>query len=116
VSDPPNELIRIETTVRGVEGEVAIALGPGTRAAVQRDTLDRILSAPLTEAASQLNLVLAARPSAFAFVQPGKDAEGHTRFVVRGQREGDRLVPSRGDPVPSRITAGRHRAKRKRGV
>ena len=89
------EVLRLDVTAHGVEGEVALTLAPGTRAEAQGGALDRALSGPLADAATELGVVLTARPSAFAFVQPGKDDQGRTRFVVRGRAEGGRLVPAR---------------------
>lgn len=87
------EVVRVTSSADGVKGEVALGLEPGTRSDEQREALDRVLVAPLTQAAHTLHVVLAARPSSFAFALPGKDAEGRARFVVRGRREGDRLIP-----------------------
>ena len=117
---PAETELRIEVVPRGVEGEIAIALEPGIRAETQARKLDRPLATPLAEAAAQMNLVLSARPSAYAFVQPKKDEQGRTRFLVRGREEGDRLVPSPRAPdgsedVPVRMRAPRRaRARRRR--
>jgi hypothetical protein len=111
-------LVRVEESQGGVTGEVALAIAPGTRADAQRDALETALSGPLTEAAARLDLVLAARPSAFAAAQPGKDEQGRTRFLVRGRMEGDRLVPWLRD-LPASPTAARYerlrRAHKRRG-
>ena len=78
-----------------VSGEIALEIKPGTTAKEQNDALDGVLSGPLSDAASGLDSVLAAAPHRFARPLPGKDAEGRTRFVVRGHAEGGRLVPER---------------------
>ena len=91
-----DEVIRIDVNDHGIEGEIALALAPGTRADAQGRALDRLLAARLTDAAAELGVVLAASPRAFAFVKPGKDEHGRTRFVVRGREEGGRLLPDSG--------------------
>jgi hypothetical protein len=85
--------LRIEGKV--VSGEIALAIAPGTKAAAQRRALDGVLAIPLAAAAEKLGAVVAASPSAFVTQEPGKDAEGRTRFRVRGRVEGDRLLPAR---------------------
>jgi hypothetical protein len=78
-----------------VEGEVALAIAPGTVKKAQDRALDEALRGPLDEAAASLGVLLAAAPSSFARALPGKDDAGRTRFAVRGRVEGDRLVPIR---------------------
>lgn len=105
----------MQSTANGVEGEAALRLEPGTRADAQHHTLDAALSSPLSDAAAELGLVLAARPSAYAFLQPGRDDEGRCRFVVRGRIEGDLLVPALHDPeMREEVAIRRDRAKRKK--
>ena len=87
--------MRLEVTKHGVDGECALDLAPGTTAKVRDQKLDALLALPLTDAGIELDVVLAASPSAFAFQEPGKDSEGRTPFTIRGRIEGDRLVPSR---------------------
>ena len=77
-----------------VVGEISLAVAPGTVASVRDRRLDELLGEALHRAANELQVVLAAAPSAYAKPLPGKDAEGRTRFVVRGRVEGDRLVPA----------------------
>lgn len=85
----------IELQVRGnqVEGQLALPLPPGIRAAERDRLVDAAVTQALFEAAQQLGVVLAADPHAYAHPLDGKDSEGRTRFVVRGRVEGDRLVP-----------------------
>jgi hypothetical protein len=87
--------LRVEVRDRAVVGEVAIVVAPGTKANKRDRALDALLATPLHDAASELGVVLAASPSAFAFPLPGKDDAGRTRFAVSGRIEGDRLVPHR---------------------
>lgn len=89
--------VRVDVGDDGVSGEVSIVVAPGTKAAVRDRLLEGAIGALLTDAAEKLDAVLVAAPSAYAFVQPGKDESGHTRFVVSGALEGDRLVPRRPD-------------------
>lgn len=88
--------VRVEG--KTVRGEVAIPVQPGTKAATRDRALDALLALPLADAVDELGVVLAAAPHAYAFPQPGKDAEGRTRFLIQGRIEGDRLLPER--PVP----------------
>jgi hypothetical protein len=88
-------VVHVKVEARGVSGEVAIVVAPGTKADAQKRLLDRALATTLEDAASSLSAVLVAAPHAYAFVQPGKDDQGRTRFVVSGALEGDRLVPIR---------------------
>jgi hypothetical protein len=115
IDQDPKDVVRLQATAKGVEGEAALRLDPGVRADAQHRTIDAALSTPLNDAAAQFCLVLAARPSAYAFLQPGKDDEGRTHFVVRGRAEGDLLVPAQQDPETSELAIRRKTAKRKRG-
>jgi hypothetical protein len=111
----PQDVVRLQPTAKGVEGEASLRLDPGTRADAQHHTLDAALSVPLSDAAAALGLTLAARPSAYAFLQPGRDEEGRCRFVVRGRTEGDLLVPALRDPeMREEVAIRRDRAKRKK--
>ena len=85
---------------REVVGEIALDIAPDTVAAVRDRRLDELLRDRLHEACDELQVVLAAAPSAFARPLPGKDADGKTRFAVRGRIEGERLVPARKAPSP----------------
>ncbi len=98
--------------VRGeeVEGELALRIAPGTVAADRDRALDAALGAALTEAAIQLGAVMASPPHRFARALPGLDAEGLTRFVVRGRSEGGRLVPAHN----SQPTNPRNKSDRRR--
>jgi hypothetical protein len=91
----PSEQVRVAVEGRTVVGEVAMAIAPGTKAAKRDRALDALLATPLHDAANELQVVLAASPSSYAFPLPGKDEEGRMRFAVRGRIEGDRLVPHR---------------------
>ncbi|HEU4539430.1 MAG TPA: hypothetical protein VFS00_35165 [Polyangiaceae bacterium] len=77
-----------------VSGELSIRVQPGQKAPSLNAALDRALSALLTDAATSLGVVVAAAPHTFAKPLPGKDEAGRIRYVVRGRREGDRLVPA----------------------
>ena len=87
--------VRVVIEGRGVRGEVAMSVAPGTKAGVRDRALDVLLAGPLAEAADALGAVLMAAPSAYAFPQPGKDEAGRTRFEVRARVEAERLVPER---------------------
>jgi hypothetical protein len=111
----PQHVVRLQPTAKGVEGEASLLLEPGMRADAQHHTIDAALSAPLSDAAAELGLTLVARPSAYAFLQPGRDEDGRSRFVVRGRIEGDLLVPAQHDPeMREEIAIRRDRAKRKK--
>jgi hypothetical protein len=110
----PNDVVLLQPVAKGVEGEALLRLDPGTRADAQHRAIDAALSSPLNDAAAGLGLVLVARPSAYAVLQPGRDEEGRSRFVVRGRTEGDHLVPAPRDFETSRSALSRERAKRKR--
>jgi hypothetical protein len=116
IEDPaPQDVVRLQPTATGVQGEASLLLEPGTRADAQHHTIDAALSSPLSDAAAELGLTLVARPSAYAFAQPGKDEAGRCRFVVRGRIEGDFLVPALHDPeMREEIAIRLDRAKRKR--
>jgi hypothetical protein len=107
-------VLRLEETDDGITGEVALAIAPGTRADAQRGALEAALSGPLSDASARLGVVLAARPGAFVSAKPGKDEQGRTIFVVRGRKEGDRLVPALHDPPPSATAARYERLRRDR--
>ena len=80
--------------VRDVIGEIALEIGPATTAAERDRLLDKALTEPLSDIAKETGTMLAATPHRYAKAKPGKDAEGLTRFSVRGVVEGDRLVPA----------------------
>src|SRR5436190_21713160 len=90
-----SEILRLTLDRDRLTGELAVDLPPGTPA----DQRDRILAALLGDRldalAADAGVTLAAGSSAFAFVQPGKDDAGRTRFQLRGRVEGDRLLPVR---------------------
>lgn len=77
-----------------VSGEIAVRVQPGQKAPSLNAALDRALSVLLSDAATSLGVVVAAAPHTFAKPLPGKDEAGHMRYLVRGRREGDRLVPA----------------------
>ena len=78
-----------------VSGEVRLDVHPAMSARDRDRALDAELSAPLTDIANELGVVLAGAAHRFAKPLPGKDDEGKMRFAVRGRAEGDRLVPER---------------------
>lgn len=85
----------VDVRVEGerVVGSVLALVAPGTKAAERDRLLDRVLRAPLDEAASALQAVLVAAPCSYARARPGKDAAGRTCFDVGARVEGERLVP-----------------------
>ncbi len=88
-------MVPVALTVHGknVVGEVAIEVGPATLAGERDRLLDQVLTGPLADLAKELDTILAAAPHRYARPNPGKDANGLTRFTVRARVEGDRLVP-----------------------
>jgi hypothetical protein len=77
-----------------VVGSIAVAI-PGGSSSVERARLiDDALSAPLTDAAQELMVVLAAPPERFARERPGRDEQGRTVLEVAGRVEGGVLMPA----------------------
>jgi hypothetical protein len=91
-------------TIEGddVSGELAVVVQIGQKAPSLNAALDRALGAGLTEAAVSMGVVVAAPPHTFAKPLPGRDEAGRVRYLVRGRREGDRLVPAHGAPSANR--------------
>ncbi len=83
-----------------VSGEIALVVQPGQKAASLDAKIDHALSGLLTDAALALGVVVAAAPHSFARPLPGRDDAGRVRYLVRGRREGDRLVPALGGAKP----------------
>lgn len=81
-----------------VSGEITVRVQPGQKAPSLNAALDRALNVLLIDAATSLGVVVAAAPHTFAKPLPGKDEAGNLRYLVRGRREGDRLVPAHSKP------------------
>jgi hypothetical protein len=77
-----------------VTGTLAVRLKPGATREEREEAIEGELSGRLYEAAGELGVVLAAKPSSFTKERPGRDAEGRTVIEVAGRVEGDRLVPA----------------------
>ena len=90
-----HSMVAAALTVHGknVVGEVAIEVGPATLASDRDHALDLALAGPLGDIARELDVILAAAPHRYARPNPGKGADGLTRFAVRARVEGDRLMP-----------------------
>lgn len=90
----------ITLTIEGdeVRGEVALAVAPGTRSAAIEGQLEAAIGAALHDAAERMGLVLTTYPSRYARPLPGKNADGTTRYALKGRREGAGLVPGHRKP------------------
>jgi hypothetical protein len=88
--------VELSVHANEVTGDVLLVVPPGMVAADRDRALDAVLSDALSQAAAQFGAVLASPPHRFARALPGKDAEGHTRFSIRGRVEGERLSPNHG--------------------
>ena len=77
-----------------VSGEIALDVPPGTSAKNLEKLVTQALVEPLHRVAEELDVVLAAVPIKYARQVPGRDEEGRTRYLVRGRREGGKLVPA----------------------
>jgi hypothetical protein len=75
-------------------GTIAVQLAPGTLQKDREIAIDAVLADQLEEGASELGVVLAAKPSKYTKERPGRDAQGRTIFEVAGRVEGDRLTPA----------------------
>ena len=88
--------VTLEVEGDEVSGELTLVVQIGQKAPSLNAALDRALSAKLIDAATSLGVVVAAAPHAYAKPLPGRDEAGRVRYLVRGRREGDRLVPAHG--------------------
>lgn len=77
-----------------VTGTLAVLVKPGATRDEREAAIESELSARLHEAAEELGVVLAAKPTSFTRERPGRDPEGRTVIEVAGRVEGDRLVPA----------------------
>ncbi len=77
-----------------VSGTIAVTVKPGASQKERERAIEEELGKRLDEAAEELGVVLAAKPSNFTRERPGRDAEGRTVLEVAGRVEGDRLVPA----------------------
>lgn len=75
-------------------GTIAVTVKPGATQKEREAAIERELDTRLDEAAEELGVVLAAKPSSYTRERPGRDAEGRTVLEVAGRIEGDRLVPA----------------------
>lgn len=89
--------MQIPLEVKGDEitGEFAIVVKGGTVATARDKCVDELLTEPLHAFARKLGVVLGSDAHDYAHPLEGRDAEGRTRFTVRGRIEGDVLVPIR---------------------
>jgi hypothetical protein len=101
--------VELSVQANEVSGEVLLVIPPGMLAADRDSALDALLSAALAESAAQLGAVLASPPHRFARALPGKEADGHTRFSIRGRVEGERLSPNHGSSAGRKAAPERER-------
>jgi hypothetical protein len=88
-----------------VTGEFSLLVQLGQKSPSLNAALDRALGVKLSDAATSMGVVVAAAPHTFAKPLPGRDETGRVRYLVRGRREGDRLVPAHSAAKP----ASKHR-------
>jgi len=77
-----------------VAGTIAVPAKVGWSQQERESAIDAALDDPLSEAAMELGVVLAASPVKYTKERPGRDAEGRMVLEVAGRVEGDRLTPA----------------------
>lgn len=77
-----------------IVGTIAVLLKPGTSREDREAAIDAELLEKLHDAANELGVVVAAKPSSYTRERPGRDEGGRTILEVAGVVEGDRLIPA----------------------
>jgi chromosome segregation ATPase len=77
-----------------VTGSIAVAAKVGWTTQQREAAIEAALDAPLSAAAAELGVVLAAAPAKYTKERPGRDADGRMILDVAGRVEGDWLTPA----------------------
>jgi hypothetical protein len=75
-------------------GSIAVHVPPGSSQEHRLQLIEDALMEPLTAAAAELGVVLAAAPSRYIRERKGRDSDGRTVLDVEAVVEGDLLVPA----------------------